>query len=338
MKSNFIYLLLGLVLCLCSCGEKGNEQQFEPPTKLIVDEEMHFSLRVPEDWNIKKYNSKMDFLTYSIDGPSNHIFLYVGNFPQSHIYLSPDSKSLNEGEVVSVGTRDDFDFGGESDTLYKVHMMAIRNRPPAVIPFTYFEFSYNPKNSNEVDCEKVIESLQSVKDIPADARRVIDVFDFGVRNRFAMKDLLCDGCSLQDSLDEKSNRYVFFECEIERKSYRFVSDSSVKWDSLVTIEMDQKYDSSLKTCKSIIRLANRVGVGVPLSDYEKLTFIPFEKNDNHWIWNREQKFKCSIGGCHPAKYECFRDSCFQKTYTERSDLYFLNDTLSKVIYTWQELL
>lgn len=337
MKSNFIYLLLGLVLCLCSCGEKGNEQQFEQPTKLIVDEEMLFSLRVPEDWNIKKYNSKMDFLTYSIDGPSNHIFLFVGNNPRSHLFL-PEGEKLDEGEVVSVGTRDDFDFGGDGDTLYKVHMMAIGNKSPLLSPVTYFEFSYKQQNCSEAACEKVIESLQSVKVIPADAHRMIDVFNFGLRKRFAMKELLCEGCSLQDSLDEKSNRYVFFECEIEQKSYRFISDSSVKWDSLVTIEINQKYDSSLKTCKSIIRLTNRVGVGVPLSDYEKLTSIPFEKNDNHWVWNREQKFKCSEGRCHPAKYECFRDSCVQKNYTERSDLYFLNDTLSKVIYTWQELL
>ena len=313
-------------------------------TKLVVDVKDHFSLRVPKDWFVKKFDTKMDFVTYSIDGPSGHIFLYIGNHPQSHLYWNG---SLGVGKVVSVGTRDDFDFGGASDAPYKVHMMAMGTT--SVNSVLYFEFSYNPQNSDTVACEKVITSLQYLKEAPADAENVIDVIQYGRRDKLAMKDILCDSCTLQDSLDAKNNRLAFFECSFEDVEYRFVSDASAKWDTLTTIEFNRKKDSSLKKCKAPVLLKNRVSVGAKLSDYEKIDFVDFEKDGNHWLLNKKEKYYCSDYDCYHCSdndkdcarmksiCEIRRPKCDLKYFVEHTDLYFLNDTLSRVIYSWRRL-
>ena len=181
---------------LASCKETSVQENasvnVEEETKLVVDVKYHFSLRVPKDWFVKKFDTKMDFVTYNIDGQSGHIFLYIGNHPQSHLYWNG---SLSVGKVVSVGTRDDFDFGGASDAPYKVHMMAMGTT--SVNSVLYFEFSYNPQNSDTVACEKVITSLQYLKEAPADAENVIDVIQYGRRDKLAMKDILCIGKETQ---------------------------------------------------------------------------------------------------------------------------------------------
>ena len=319
--------------------------KLEENTKLVVDVKDHFSLRTPKDWVVKKFDTGMDFVTYNIDGPSGHIFLYIGNHPQSHLYWDKSLGKVGEGEVVSVGTRDDFDFGGTSDVPYKVHMMAIGT--DNVNRILYFEFSYNPKKSDESVCEKIITSLQYLKEVPADAEHVIDVVQYGMRDKLAMKDIICDNCSLHDSLDAKKSRLVFFECEFEEIAYRFVSDSSVKWDTLTTIEFNKKNDSSLKKCKAPVRLENRVSVGAKLSDYEKITFADFKKKGNHWVWNKKEKYYCNgdeciycsdKDDCAWAKKFCESDNskCALKYFVERTDLFFLNDTLSRVIYSWNK--
>ena len=318
--------------------------KLEENTKLVVDVKDHFSLRTPKDWVVKKFDTGMDFVTYSIDGPSGHIFLYIGNHPQSHLYWDKSLGKVGEGEVVSVGTRDDFDFGGSSDIPYKVHMMGMGTK----FFILYFEFSYNPKKSDEATCERIITSLQYLKEAPADAEHVIDVVQYGMRDKLAMKDFLCDSCSLQDSLDAKKSRLVFFECEFEEIVYRFVSDSSVKWDTLTTIEFNRKNDSSLKKCKAPVRLKNRVSVGVKISDYEKIDFADFKKIGNHWVWNKKEKYSCSGDECYRCSNndeDCSRSKglceirhpkCDLKYFVERTDLYFLNDTLSRVIYSWNK--
>ena len=319
--------------------------KLEENTKLVVDVKDHFSLRTPKDWVVKKFDTGMDFVTYNIDGPSGHIFLYIGNHPQSHLYWDKSLGKVGEGEVVSVGTTDDFDFGGTSDVPYKVHMMAIGT--DNVNRILYFEFSYNPKKSDESVCEKIITSLQYLKEVPADAEHVIDVVQYGMRDKLAMKDIICDNCSLHDSLDAKKSRLVFFECEFEEIAYRFVSDSSVKWDTLTTIEFNKKNDSSLKKCKAPVRLENRVSVGAKLSDYEKITFADFKKKGNHWVWNKKEKYYCNgdeciycsdKDDCAWAKKFCESDNskCALKYFVERTDLFFLNDTLSRVIYSWNK--
>ena len=333
---------------LASCKETSVQENasvnVEEETKLVVDVKDHFSLRVPKDWFVKKFDTKMDFVTYSIDGPSGHIFLYIGNHPQSHLYWNG---SLGVGKVVSVGTRDDFDFGGASDAPYKVHMMAMGTT--SVNSVLYFEFSYNPQNSDTVACEKVITSLQYLKEAPADAENVIDVIQYGRRDKLAMKDILCDSCTLQDSLDAKNNRLAFFECSFEDVEYRFVSDASAKWDTLTTIEFNRKKDSSLKKCKAPVLLKNRVSVGAKLSDYEKIDFVDFEKDGNHWLLNKKEKYYCSDYDCYHCSdndkdcarmksiCEIRRPKCDLKYFVEHTDLYFLNDTLSRVIYSWRRL-
>ena len=348
MKLFFISLISAFVMFLASCKEPSVQENasanVEEETKLVVDVKDHFSLRVPKDWFVKKFDTKMDFVTYNIDGPSGHLFLYIGNHPQSHL----DWKgSLSVGKVVSVGTRDDFDFGGASDAPYKVHMMAMGTT--SVNSVLYFEFSYNPQNSDTVACEKVITSLQYLKEAPADAENVIDVIQYGRRDKLAMKDILCDSCTLQDSLDAKNNRLAFFECSFEDVEYRFVSDASAKWDTLTTIEFNRKKDSSLKKCKAPVLLKNRVSVGAKLSDYEKIDFVDFEKDGNHWLLNKKEKYYCSDYDCYHCSdndkdcarmksiCEIRRPKCDLKYFVEHTDLYFLNDTLSRVIYSWRRL-
>lgn len=348
MKLFFICFFSAFVMFLASCKETSVQENasvnVEEETKLVVDVKDHFSLRVPKDWFVKKFDSKIDFVTYNIDGPFGHIFLYVGNFPQSHLYWNG---SLSVGKVVSVGTRDDFDFGGASDAPYKVHMMAMGTT--SVNSVLYFEFSYNPQNSDTVACEKVITSLQYLKEAPADAENVIDVIQYGRRDKLAMKDILCDSCTLQDSLDAKNNRLAFFECSFEDVEYRFVSDASAKWDTLTTIEFNRKKDSSLKKCKAPVLLKNRVSVGAKLSDYEKIDFVDFEKDGNHWLLNKKEKYYCSDYDCYHCSdndkdcarmksiCEIRRPKCDLKYFVEHTDLYFLNDTLSRVIYSWRRL-
>ena len=121
MKLFFISLVYVFVIFLASCKEPSVQENASTKvdeTKLVVDVKDHFSLRVPKDWFVKKFDTKMDFVTYSIDGPSGHIFLYIGNHPQSHLYWNDSLGEIGVGEVVSVGTTDDFDFGGTSDVLY----------------------------------------------------------------------------------------------------------------------------------------------------------------------------------------------------------------------------
>ena len=348
MKLFFISLISVFAMFLASCKELSVQENasanVEEETKLVVDVKDHFSLRVPKDWFVKKFDTKMDFVTYNIDGPSGHIFLYIGNHPQSHLYWNG---SLSVGKVVSVGTRDDFDFGGDSDVPYKVHMMAMGTT--FVNSVLYFEFSYNPQNSDTVACEKVITSLQYLKEAPADAENVIDVIQYGRRDKLAMKDILCDSCTLQDSLDAKNNRLAFFECSFEDVEYRFVSDASAKWDTLTTIEFNRKKDSSLKKCKAPVLLKNRVSVGAKLSDYEKIDFVDFEKDGNHWLLNKKEKYYCSDYDCYHCSdndkdcarmksiCEILRPKCDLKYFVEHTDLYFLNDTLSRVIYSWRRL-
>ena len=347
MKLFFISLVSVFVIFLASCKEPSVQENASTKvdeTKLVVDVKDHFSLRVPKDWFVKKFDTKMDFVTYSIDGPSGHIFLYIGNHPQSHLYWNG---SLSVGEVVSVGTRDDFDFGGDSDVPYKVHMMAMGTT--SVNSVLYFEFSYNPQNSDIVACEKVITSLQYLKEAPVGAESVINVIQYGMRDKLAMKDILCDSCSLNDSLDARNKRLAFFECSFEDVEYRFVSDSSVQWDTLTTIEFNRKKDSSLKKCKAPVLLKNRVSVGAKLSDYEKISFVDFEKDGNHWILNKKEKYYCSDYNCYHCSdndkdcvrmksiCEIRRPKCDLKYFVEHADLYFLNDTLSRVIYSWRGL-
>lgn len=347
MKLFFISLISVFAMFLASCKEPSVQENasanVEEETKLVVDVKDHFSLRVPKDWFVKKFDTKMDFVTYNIDGPSGHIFLYIGNHPQSHLYWNG---SLSVGKVVSVGTRDDFDFGGDSDVPYKVHMMGMGTR--FLNHILYFEFSYNPQNSDTVACEKVITSLQYLKEAPADAENVIDVIQYGRRDKLAMKDFLCDSCSIQDSLDAKKNRLTFFECSFEDVEYRFVSDASAKWDTLTTIEFNRKKDSSLKKCKAPILLKNHVSVGAKLSDYEKIDYVDFEKDGNHWALNKKEKYYCSGDDCYhcsDSDIDCActkricgmpRTKCALKYFVERTDLYFLNDTLSRVIYSWNK--
>ena len=348
MKLFFICFFSAFVMFLASCKETSVQENasvnVEEETKLVVDEKIHFSLRIPKDWVVKKFDSKIDFVTYNIDGPFGHIFLYVGNFPQSHLYWND-----SVGKVVSVGTRDDFDFGGDSDVPYKVHMMAMGTTFLNHNSICYFEFSYNPQNSDTVACEKVITSLQYLKEAPADAENVIDVIQYGRRDKLAMKDILCDSCTLQDSLDAKNNRLAFFECSFEDVEYRFVSDASAKWDTLTTIEFNRKKDSSLKKCKAPVLLKNRVSVGAKLSDYEKIDFVDFEKDGNHWHLNKKEKYYCSDYDCYHCSdndkdcarmksiCEIRRPKCDLKYFVEHTDLYFLNDTLSRVIYSWRRL-
>ncbi len=348
MKLFFICFFSAFVMFLASCKETSVQENasvnVEEETKLVVDVKDHFSLRIPKDWVVKKFDSKIDFVTYNIDGPFGHIFLYVGNFPQSHLYWNG---SLSVGKVVSVGTRDDFDFGGASDAPYKVHMMAMGTT--SVNSVLYFEFSYNPQNSDTVACEKVITSLQYLKEAPADAENVIDVIQYGRRDKLAMKDILCDSCTLQDSLDAKNNRLAFFECSFEDVEYRFVSDASAKWDTLTTIEFNRKKDSSLKKCKAPVLLKNRVSVGAKLSDYEKIDYVDFKKDGNHWALNKKEKYYCSGDDCYhcsDSDIDCARTKricgmprtkCALKYFVEHTDLYFLNDTLSRVIYSWRRL-
>lgn len=348
MKLFFISLIAVFAMFLASCKEPSVQENpsvnVEEETKLVVDVKYHFSLRVPKDWFVKKFDTKMDFVTYNIDGQSGHIFLYIGNHPQSHLYWNG---SLSVGKVVSVGSRDDFDFGGASDAPYKVHMMAMGTT--SVNSVLYFEFSYNPQNSDTVACEKVITSLQYLKEAPADAENVIDVIQYGRRDKLAMKDILCDSCTLQDSLDAKNNRLAFFECSFEDVEYRFVSDASAKWDTLTTIEFNRKKDSSLKKCKAPVLLKNRVSVGAKLSDYEKIDFVDFEKDGNHWLLNKKEKYYCSDYDCYHCSdndkdcarmksiCEIRRPKCDLKYFVEHTDLYFLNDTLSRVIYSWRRL-
>jgi len=348
MKLFFISLISVFAMFLASCKETSVQENasvnVEEETKLVVDVKYHFSLRVPKDWFVKKFDTKMDFVTYNIDGQSGHIFLYIGNHPQSHLYWNG---SLSVGKVVSVGTRDDFDFGGASDDPYKVHMMAMGST--SVNSVLYFEFSYNPQNSDTVACEKVITSLQYLKEAPADAENVIDVIQYGRRDKLAMKDILCDSCTLQDSLDAKNNRLAFFECSFEDVEYRFVSDASAKWDTLTTIEFNRKKDSSLKKCKAPVLLKNRVSVGAKLSDYEKIDFVDFEKDGNHWLLNKKEKYYCSDYDCYLCSdndkdcarmksiCEIRRPKCDLKYFVEHTDLYFLNDTLSRVIFSWRRL-
>lgn len=351
MKLFFISLLSAFALFLASCKEHSVQEnanvKLEENTKLVVDVKDHFSLRTPKDWVVKKFDTGMDFVTYSIDGPSGHVFLYVGDFPQSHLYWNDSLGEIGVGEVVSVGTTDDFDFGGTSDVPHKVHMMGMGTK--FLNPILYFEFSYNPKESDEATCEKIITSLQYLKEAPADAENVVDVVQYGMRDKLAMKDLLCDSCSIQDSLDARKNRLVFIECAFEDVEYRFVSDASVKWDTLTAIEFNRKKDSSLKKCKATILLENRVSVGAKLSDYEKIDFADFKKNGNHWVWNKKEKCYCTSDGdecvpcsnkddCAWAKKVCESDNskCALKFFVERTDLYFLNDTLSRVIYSWNK--
>ena len=349
MKLFFISLVYVFVIFLASCKEPSVQENASTKvdeTKLVVDVKDHFSLRVPKDWFVKKFDTKMDFVTYSIDGPSGHIFLYVGNFPQSHLYWNDSLGTVGVGKVVSVGTRDDFDFGGDSDVPYKVHMMAMGTT--YVNHILYFEFSYNPQNSDTVACEKIITSLQYLKEAPAGAESVINVIRYGMRDRLAMKDILCDSCTLQDSLDAKNKRLAFFECSFEDVEYRFVSDSSVQWDTLTTIEFNRKKDSSLKKCKAPIRLKNRVSVGAKLSDYEKIDYVDFEKDENHWILSKKEKYYCSDYNCYHCSdndkdcvrmksiCEIRRPKCDLKYFVEHTDLYFLNDTLSRVIYSWNK--
>ena len=187
-----------------------------------------------------------------------------------------------------------------------------------------------------------------MKEAPADAEHVIDVVQYGMRDKLAMKDIICDSCTLHDSLDAKKSRLVFFECEFEEIAYRFVSDSSVKWDTLTTIEFNRKKDSSMKKCKAPVRLENRVSVGAKLSDYEKSDFADFKKNENHWIWNKKAKYSCSGDECYRCSNNdenCSRSKdlceirhpkCDLKYFVERTDLYFQNDTLSRVIYSWNK--
>ena len=350
MKLFFISLLSAFALFLASCKEHSVQEnanvKLEENTKLVVDVKDHFSLRTPKDWVVKKFDTGMDFVTYSIDGPSGHIFLYIGNHPQSNLYWDKSLGKVGEGEVVSVGTRDDFDFGGTSDVPYKVHMMAIGT--DIVNRILYFEFSYNPKKSDEATCERIITSLQYLKEAPADAENVVDVVQYGMRDKLAMKDLLCDSCSIQDSLDARKNRLVFIECAFEDVEYRFVSDASAKWDTLTTIEFNRKKDSSLKKCKAPILLKNHVSVGAKLSDYEKIDYVDFEKNGNHWALNKKEKYYCSGDDCYhcsDSDIDCARTKricgmprtkCDLKYFVERTDLYFLNDTLSRVIYSWNK--
>ena len=354
MKLFFISLLSAFALFLASCKEHSVQEnanvKLEENTKLVVDVKDHFSLRTPKDWVVKKFDTGMDFVTYSIDGPSGHIFLYIGDHPQSHLYWDKSLGKVGEGEVVSVGTTDDFDFGGTSDVPYKVHMMAIGT--DNVNRILYFEFSYNPKKSDESVCEKIITSLQYLKEAPADAENVVDVVQYGMRDKLAMKDLLCDSCSIQDSLDARKNRLVFIECAFEDVEYRFVSDASVKWDTLTAIEFNRKKDSSLesslKKCNAPILLENRVSVGAKLSDYEKIDFADFKKNGNHWVWNKKAKYSCSGDECYRCSNndeDCSRSKdlceirhpkCDLNYFVERTDLYFLNDTLSRVIYSWNK--
>ena len=347
MKLFFISLISVFAMFLASCKEPSVQENasasVEEETKLVVDVKDHFSLRVPKDWFVKKFDTKMDFVTYNIDGPSGHIFLYIGNHPQSHLYWKG---SLSVGKVVSVGTRDDFDFGGDSDVPYKVHMMGMGTR--FLNNILYFEFSYNPQNSDTVACEKIITSLQYLKEAPAGAESVINVIRYGMRDRLAMKDILCDSCTLQDSLDAKNKRLAFFECSFEDVEYRFVSDASAKWDTLTTIEFNRKKDSSLKKCKAPILLKNHVSVGAKLSDYEKIDYVDFEKDGNHWALNKKEKYYCSGDDCYhcsDSDIDCARTKricgmprtkCALKYFVERTDLYFLNDTLSRVIYSWNK--
>ena len=351
MKLFFISLLSAFALFLASCKEHSVQEnanvKLEENTKLVVDVKDNFSLRTPKDWVVKKFDTGMDFVTYSIDGPSGHIFLYIGNHPQSHLYWDKNLGEVGVGEVVSVGTRNDFDFGGSSDILYKVHMMGMGTK----FFILYFEFSYDPKESDEATCEKIITSLQYLKEAPADAESVINVVQYGMRDKLAMKDILCDSCSIQDSLDAKNKRLVFFECAFEDVEYRFASDASVKWDTLTTIEFNRKKDSSLKSslkkCKAPVLLENRVSVGAKLSDYEKISFVDFKKNGNHWVWNKKEKYYCAGDDCVHcsnkddcawAKKFCESDDskCVLKNFVERTDLYFLDDTLSRVIYSWNK--
>ena len=334
-----------LISCKEPAVQENADVKLEENTKLVVDVKDHFSLRTPKDWIVKKFDTGIDFVTYSIDGPSGHIFLYVGDFPQSHLYWDKSLGEVGVGEVVSVGTRDDFDFGGASDTLYKVHMMGMGTK--FLNRILYFEFSYNPEKSDESVCEKIITSLQYLKEAPADAESVVEIIQYGMLDKLAMKDLLCDSCSLQDSLDAKNKRLTFFECSFEDIEYRFVSDSSVKWDTLTTIEFNRKKDSSLKRCKAPILLENRVSLGAKLSDYEKIDFTDFKKNGNHWVWIKKEKCYCSSNDCVPcsnkddcawAKKACETDhpKCALEHFVERTDLYFLDDTLSRVIYSWNK--
>lgn len=324
--------------------------KLEENTKLVVDVKGHFSLRTPKDWVVKKFDTGIDFVTYSIDGPSGHIFLYIGNHPQSHLYWNDSLGKVGEGEVVSVGTRDDFDFGGSSDIPYKVHMMGMGTK--FLNPILYFEFSYNPNESDEATCERIITSLQYLKEAPADAENVVNVVQYGMRDKLAMKNLLCDSCSIQDSLDARKNRLVFIECAFEDVEYRFVSDASVKWDTLTAIEFNRKKDSSLesslKKCNAPILLENHVSVGAKLSDYEKIDYVDFEKNGNHWALNKKEKYYCSGDDCYhcsDSDIDCARTKricgmprtkCDLNYFVERTDLYFLNDTLSRVIYSWNK--
>lgn len=350
MKLFFISLLSAFALFLASCKEHSVQEnanvKLEENTKLVVDVKGHFSLRTPKDWVVKKFDTGIDFVTYSIDGPSGHIFLYIGNHPQSHLYWNDSLGKVGEGEVVSVGTRDDFDFGGSSDIPYKVHMMGMGTK--FLNSILYFEFSYNPNESDEATCERIITSLQYLKEAPADAENVVNVVQYGRRDKLAMKDFLCDSCSIQDSLDARKNRLVFIECAFEDVEYRFVSDASAKWDTLTTIEFNRKKDSSLKKCKAPILLKNHVSVGAKLSDYEKIDYVDFEKNGNHWALNKKEKYYCSGDDCYhcsDSDIDCARTKricgmprtkCDLKYFVERTDLYFFDDTLSRVIYSWNK--
>lgn len=327
MKRLFAYVFLSHALCLCGCKEKelnSCDGALDSNEKLFVDEnpfqsEQKWSMQIPKDWNVRKFDTGMDFLTYSFDGPSGHMFLYVGMDPhyQPQMVREPDK------DVFTVGKSHNYisdDFG--DTTHYSIHLKEIRFTPTSAFrkdkkESFYLEFTYNHYKSDSTECERMINSLALADSVPEGAYKAVVPNFWRKYKNFSLHEILCDGCMLQDSVGSQNDSVLYFECEYDSVAYRFVSDSFTEGDTLSVLEKTNEFDGSLKKCRSPFYAYDGFEVGMAADAFDE-RFMNEKKHS--WFFDRADTLDLWDKSLDSLTV-CFR----------RTEVFFKNDTAYKVI-------
>lgn len=335
MKRVFVYILLGLAFCLSGCEEKETPkssvskvetESIDSNTKLVVigdsfSVERHLSFRIPKDWSVRFFDhwERPGMIFWGPSGMQMQVVV-------KEFYRSDLEEKVDDG-VFEVEQRIYEDTLGQEPRRLNIHLVGVRNK---VFKFAgkkitrYYEFVYDPTKVDSAMCERVIESLAVVDSVPENAERPFIIYSF-TNGLFvpALRDFLCDGCSLLDSISPKKDSVKYFNCSFEDWSYRLISDSKTNGDTLSAVYIKNGRDESLPQCGSGLRLGDGMEIGTSRERLEHSSY-KFKKNGNRWIYDRVEPIPSFLTD---------GDSTVRYTY---ADLFFVNDMVDHLYYSRYE--
>lgn len=331
MKRVVVYILLTLAFCLSACEDETPKNEVQKPsvsnTKLVVMEtpffssrSQHVTLKIPKDWTFRILDH-WERTGYFLIGPSGYKMQLVPLMEGPR-----DLENENTDDVLFVRQRvyeDTLDGVPRRLNISLVRVLLKgKNKAAPKHPF-YYELVYDPTKSDSAVCEQVVKSIAVVDSIPENTQK--PEFIFSWRNGLKiprLSDFLCEGCSLQDSVESRNDSVQYFECSFDSVTYRLISDSNTVEDTLSAVYIKKGLDESLPRCKNGLRTGNWMDVGYSRDRMYKAEFD--FRNKDHWIHNKTDTL---LG-------DWFNENSDSLTLRyEHADVYFVNDTVDHLYYS-----